>query len=134
MMGVYLKCAIMIRGRECVGFVVVCSLNLSIALKSMHCSSSHGSDITCLHRLFYCRSIGVFCFEVCGKTLMRRSTSDLVNSIGKSMEERSQSVLLDGSKRLSRRELFDNYSLKTCQFEVNLWSQNECWNLWYAPL
>src|ERR1700722_9667583 len=63
MMGIQLQCAIMIRGRERISLVVICRLGLSVALKSMHSSSSDGSNIACLHPLFGCRSIGAFYFE-----------------------------------------------------------------------
>src|SRR5271155_1418454 len=63
MMGVHLEYAIMIRGRERISLVVVYRLGLSVALKSMYSSSSDSSSITCLHRLFRCRSIGAFYFE-----------------------------------------------------------------------
>src|SRR5205823_3504519 len=63
MMGVHLECAIMICGRERISLVIVYQLGLSVALKSMYSSSSDGSSITCLHRLFRCRSIGALYFE-----------------------------------------------------------------------
>ena len=63
MIRVYLKRVIIIRGKERISLIIIYRLGLSVALKSMHYSSSDGSTIIYLHRLFYCRFIGAFRFE-----------------------------------------------------------------------